>query len=408
MPPADIDPRELGRRIGEARKARGKTQGEAAEFLGYSRPTYIAIEKGERRARPDEIIRLASFFGRKVNDLVRPGEPLADLRHQLRAVADRRKGADRVGLDAAIDQLQALAEDYRELERIMNAPLRAGFPPEISLDPRIDPVEQAEVAAERERRRLGLGDQPVASLREMLERSVGLRIFYTGDLPANIAGMYAHSSELGGCILINRKHPPERRRLSMLHAYGHFLLGSDRYRPGIDDLAIGGRKSASARFAEAFALGFLMPASSVREEFLKAVTTTGDFRVADLCRMKHFYFVSLEAMTVRVERLGLIPRRTWEHLTGSRWAPRQAEAISGISSPPPDDGIVPERYRYLAVQAYERGEIGDTDLAHYLRCDVVRARELVQTTLTSREVTASGEEQALRLDFPASLLGESR
>jgi Zn-dependent peptidase ImmA (M78 family)/transcriptional regulator with XRE-family HTH domain len=408
MPPVDIDPRVLGQRISEARKARGKTQEQVAEFLGYSRPTYIAIEKGERPARPDEIIKLASFFGRKVNDLVRPGEPVTDLQPHLRAVADRMKPADRSGLNAAIDQLQALAEDYRELERIMNAPLRPNYPPEVTLNPRIDPTEQAEVAAEQERKRLGLGDQPVVYLRNTLERHVGLRIFSTGDLPSNIAGMYAYSGELGGCILINRKHPPERRRVSMLHEYGHFLLSSDRYKPGIDYLAIAGRKPANERFAEAFALSFLMPAASVREEFQKTVATTGDFRVADLCRMKQDYFVSLEAMTLRVEQLGLIPRGTWDHLKESRFAPRKADAMLGLATPSIDDGTVPERYRYLAVQAYERGALGDTDLAHYLRCDVVTAREVVQSMLTSREIMPSGEERSLMMDFPVSLLREIR
>ena len=90
----ELDPRVLGQRISEARKSRGKTQEEVAEFLGYSRPTYIAIEKGERTAKPDEIIKLASFFGRKVNELVRPGEPVTDLQPHLRAVADKMKTGD--------------------------------------------------------------------------------------------------------------------------------------------------------------------------------------------------------------------------------------------------------------------------------------------------------------------------
>jgi len=38
----------LGRRIAEARTARGKTQEDVARLLGYSRPTSIAIEKGTR------------------------------------------------------------------------------------------------------------------------------------------------------------------------------------------------------------------------------------------------------------------------------------------------------------------------------------------------------------------------
>src|SRR6516165_8573481 len=125
MPSLELDPRVLGQRISEARKSRGKTQEEVAEFLGYSRPTYIAIEKGDRTARPDEIIKLATFFGRKVNELVRPSEPVADLQPHLRAVADKMSTGEKnqIALNAAIDQLQSLAEDYRELERIRNDPL---------------------------------------------------------------------------------------------------------------------------------------------------------------------------------------------------------------------------------------------------------------------------------------------
>ena len=57
----EIDPKILGQRLAEARKARGMTQEEVAEFLGYSRPTYIAIEKGDRPAKPDEVIKLAAY-----------------------------------------------------------------------------------------------------------------------------------------------------------------------------------------------------------------------------------------------------------------------------------------------------------------------------------------------------------
>jgi Zn-dependent peptidase ImmA (M78 family)/DNA-binding XRE family transcriptional regulator len=410
MPSLELDPRVLGQRISEARKSRGKTQEEVAEFLGYSRPTYIAIEKGERTAKADEIIKLASFFGRKVNELVRPGEPVTDLQPHLRAVADKMKTGDQfqARLNAAIDQLQALAEDYLELERIMGSPHRPSYPAEVVLNLKLDPIEQAEVVANQERNRLVLGDQPVIDLRSTLEWDVGLRIFYTRALPSSIAGMYAYSAELGACILINRNHPPERRRVSMLHEYGHFLLSTDRYKPGIDYLTMPGRKPANERFAEAFALSFLMPTTSVRQKFQDIVATTGDFQVADLCRMKHFYFVSLEAMTLRVEQLGLIPKGTWDSLKESKFAPRKAEAMLGLPSHPVADEIVPDRYKYLAVHAYERGILGDSDLAHYLRCDIATARETVVRTLTSQEVEASGEEQAVRMNFDTSLLSETR
>ena len=73
--------------------------------------------------------------------------------------------------------------------RLRNAPLRPSYPPEVVLNLKIDPTEQAEVASEQERKRLGLGDQPVIYLRSTLEWDVGLRIFYTHDLPSTIAGM---------------------------------------------------------------------------------------------------------------------------------------------------------------------------------------------------------------------------
>lgn len=396
-----IDPRTLGQRIAEARKARGVTQVDAAAFLGCSRPTYIAIEKGDRLAKADEIVRLASYFGRKVHELVRAGEPVMDLQPHLRAVAERMRESDRSELLAAVDELQRLAEDYRELERIINAPLRFNYPPEVKLTPRTDAVQLAESVAVQERRRLGLGDQPIIELRRTLEWDVGIRIFYWA-LPSAVAGMYAYASDLGCCILVNRKHPPERRRVSMLHEYGHLIV--NRYSPGIDYLSSGGRKPANERFAEAFALSFLMPESSLRQRFHDIVTTTQDFQIADLCRLCNFYFVSVEAMTLRLEQLGLIPKGTWQNMRESKFAPRQAAELLGLQPQPTSNYPFPDRYMFLAVHAYERGEIGDSDLAHYFRCDVVNAREIVANVKMSREIEPTGEELQLRLEFQQSLL----
>ncbi len=89
-----IDPRVLGLRIAEARKARGKTQKEVADHIECSRPTYIAIEKGERQASADEITKIAKFLGRKVHELVRSGEPVTELQPHLRAVAGKMKEKD--------------------------------------------------------------------------------------------------------------------------------------------------------------------------------------------------------------------------------------------------------------------------------------------------------------------------
>jgi hypothetical protein len=191
----------------------------------------------------------------------------------------------------------------------------------------------------------------------------------------------------------------------MLHEYGHLLV--DRFKPGIDYITMPGRKPINERFAEAFGLCFLMPASSVRRRFHDIVSSTNDFQVADLRRLSHFYFVSVEAMALRLEQLGLISKGSWQFLKESTFAPRQASEMLGLRPQPINGQSFPERYQFLAVSAYERGDIGDSDLAHYLRCDIVSAREIVMKTLSSREVAeGTGDVRDVRLDFRKSLLTE--
>ena len=124
--------------------------------------------------------------------------------------------------------------------------------------------------------------------------------------------------------------------------------------------------------------------------------------------------LSIEAPLLRIAGSHeLAAGATWPRAQGDVGPPqrvgfraRKAEAVLGLPSLPLDDDVVPERYKYLAVYAYERGDLGDTDLASYLRCDVATARETVARTLTSHEIEASGEKRTLRMDFPTSLLGE--
>lgn len=399
-----IDPRRLGRRIAEARNARGKTQEEVASHLGFSRPTYLAIEKGQRQAKPEEIYELALFLGRSVHELVRPGEPVVYLAPDLRALAEQKRLSDRELL-AGIDELQRLAEDYLQLESLLKAPLKPNYPPEVSITPRIEMGQLAEAIAVHERQRLGLGDQPVINLRDILEWEVGLRIFYWA-LPPRVAGMHGYADDLGCCILINRKHPPERRRLAMLQAFGHLIV--DRYKPGIDCMSYGMRKAASERFVERFALSFLVPASSVSQRFNAIVSSTGDFQVADLYRLSHYYFVSVEVMGLRLEQLNLTTRGTWQRLKASGLVPKAAGSLSEFCSHPEADEVYPQRYKYLAVQAFEEGEISQGQLARFLRCDPVKAREIVAQCLTRLLVEDDGEQRAVQMNFHKSLLAETR
>ena len=395
------NPKVVGLRFAEARKARGVTQEAAAKHLGCSRPTLIAIEKGTRQAKSEEIINLARLYGQKVSDIVRPGEPLSDLQPHLRAVANQMK-VNESEVGEGIAALQRFAEDYIRLETVLSVSLPTNYPEVVTIG-RGNPVSLAEDVADQERRRLGVGDQPVVHLRSLLEAEVGLRVAYE-DLPSRVAGMFAFSSELGGVILVNRKHPPERRRATMLHEYGHLI--TDRFKPGIDYLSYPGRKPANERFAETFSMAFLMPSTSVRRRFNQIVNESGDFQISDLCRLSHFFYVSVEAMTLRLERLGMIPKGVRDHLKESRFEVRRAAEMLNLEEHPIADNRFPDRYVYLAVQAYDKGELSEGELSSLLRCDRVSAREIVERFLTTTEISDDGQIRRVQLESQFSLLGE--
>lgn len=123
-----VDPRNLGVRLQEARKATGLTQLDVANQLGMARTTVVAIEKGERRITSHELVQLASLYRRSVSELVSKRVVAESLVPQFRA---SQKEVD-PNFDQAAVELQARAEDYVELERLVGTPLARTFPSEYS------------------------------------------------------------------------------------------------------------------------------------------------------------------------------------------------------------------------------------------------------------------------------------
>jgi Zn-dependent peptidase ImmA (M78 family)/DNA-binding XRE family transcriptional regulator len=394
-----IDPKVVGRRLQEARKARGLTQQDVANELGIARTTVTAIEQGERRVRPEELIQLARLYGRAVSDLVREREVVEEFIVQFRT-AIAQAGRHQTKLSRAIQEFQQLCEDYLELEQLCGAPLTRNYPPQYSIEG-ISPEEAAEDIASAERNRLGLGDGPILRLREILENDVGLRIFYP-KLPSHIAGMFGYTDKLGGCIAINALHPEERQRWSLGHEYSHFL--TNRFRPEVSVMFVYERVPASERFADAFAGAFLIPSHGLKRRFHElSRLRKGKITPAELCRLAHYYFVSVEALTRRLETLRLLPSGTWDRLRDSGFKVREAQTILGLEPHPRTDHLLPLRYQYLAVEAYQRGDLTEGQLARFLRVDRAEARRLVETLTNYYDVSAAGKVATISVNLAQNI-----
>ena len=399
----DVDPRVLGQRLQDARRARGLTQQEVADSLELARTTVTALEKGERRVRPDELISLAGLYGRPVSSFVGSRAPSAEFSVQFRTSVNRASSPEaQQALRRGVQEFQDLCEDYLWLEDITGARSRQSYPPQYETAG-LPPEDAAEDVAASERNRLGLGDGPFLNLREVLENEVGLRIFYT-KLPSHLAGIFAYTDDLGGCIAVNSRHPEERRRWSMSHEYGHFL--TSRFRPELTALGRGGRVPAPERFADAFAGALLMPSPGLRRRFYQiSRAADGAVTTADVCRLAHYYFVSVEAMMLRLEELRLVPGGSWDRLRHRGFRVREAEEQLGLSLHPHDAAQLPLRYRFLAVQAHVEGELTEGELCRVLRQDRLSTRETVQNLTHSSHLLHEGDLMTIPIDPSSRVTG---
>jgi Zn-dependent peptidase ImmA (M78 family)/DNA-binding XRE family transcriptional regulator len=381
-PVSAVDADSTPSRLREARRRRGLTQEEVAERLGMARTTLVAIEKGERRVQPDELVQLARLYGASLEEIQRPTPPVEPLAVQLRGRASVHSP-----IDVIAGQLEQLCDDYLELERITGAPLLQRYPPEYPIG-KIAPSLVAEAIAQAERNRLGLGDGPVSDLRELLENEVGLRVFSL-PLPSDVAAMFAYAPRIGGCVAFNSDHPYERQRWSLAHEYAHFL--TSRRKAEVTHLTERGRVPQSERLAEDFAAEFLMPAIGLTRRFYGAVSGRSDgATAADLLHLAHAFGVSAQAMVVRLEGLRLVSMGTWDALVDRGLRVGAARSLLGIPARESDRRLLPARFYYLAAEANIRGDLSEGQLARYLRLDRVQARRLVQSLSEAVDVDENG------------------
>lgn len=391
----NIDTRRLGELLQQARKQCGMTQSDAAKVIDAVRTTMVAIEKGERRLKSTELIKLARAYGRSVSDFVQPRPVVQSFEVQFRA-AYRRSEEEETQIEPVILRLEELCRNYLELEEIMDAPLPQNYPREYEVSNM--PIEvAAESIAVAERQRLGLGDGPVSLLRDILEQDVGLRIFYL-EMPPKYSEVYSYNERLGGCIASNANHPEERRRWSLAHGYLHFL--SHRRKPVFHFKGQYQRIPESEQLADAFPKYFLMPTSGLLKRFNDTYRAHGKFTPTNLFTLAHYYGVSVEALVYRLEKMELLPSGTWDRLRDRGLKVRKVQQELGLEKIPQRIDLAPIHYQHLALEALDQGLITEGRFANFLNVDRLEARRIAEAL---REHSSGMMEEAEATHFDLRL-----
>lgn len=385
-----ISSQQLGERISQERRRRDLTQADLAAKLGLSRQTFVAIEKGERRPGPEELIKIAEALQVSLHDLLKEHRAGGEVSPRFRLGLARWASAS--DLNQAVNQLEKLGRQYLELESLMGIK-RVKAPLESLETYKAAPGDQrqarlaGEDAARTLRGALGLGDGPVPDIAPRLEAEAGIRVFAL-DLPSAVAGVFIWGDEIGACVAVNRRQPQERRLWSLLHETGHFLR--DREAGDVFPTEGPERMDASEVFADTFASEFLLPPTGVARRFGEIMRANGSrFTISDIFSVARAFGVSFQAMCARLEDLELLPVGTYDRLKRSKFKVREAEAKLGLERAPDEGNRLPERYVALALAAFEAEKISEGSLAEYLMTDRVSARGIY---LARRRVNVDGEE----------------
>ena len=347
----------LPARLKKAREQMGLTQEAFARSLSVSSEFISLLEAGKRAPSLETLSRIAASVHRDPSFFLSEKEPAFTVLFRAASLDNQAR--------AELDYFQRYVEDYLRLEeatgrRLEEAPLCTGH-----LSP--------ERLATEERRRLGLGDEPIRDIFVLFERN-GLRILRRVMPPeVQISGVFVHlEAQAASFALINASQTPCRQVFTAAHEYCHYLKhrhdGPLIHHQGIfyGELQTGVRRqklAAKEQFAQKFAACFLMPPDKVRDGVAKE---SGSRRLSydDVLLAKRYFGVSAQAMLRTLRDLNLLSATQFANFAALDPVSREHEVFGASEQECGPAGaiktssavIVSDRYRLLEQEVKTRDE----------------------------------------------------
>ena len=365
---------EIGERIRLAREAAKVTQAEAAKTINVARTTLVAIEKGQRKIKIDELQKLASVLRTTANAILRVEAVHLDLVPQFRKLED----SDNQASSEAALLLNELVSAELELENVLGVTRNRNYPPERQILPG-DVKQQAEHDAQDLRNWLGLGPGPIVDILSLLELDLGVRV-YVRKLRGKVSALFAYNDVVGACMLLNGSHPQTRIIQSASHELGHFIATRRDLEILNDNVK---SQSRSERYASAFGRNFVTPARAVRQRFSEITAGQSHLTRRHIVLLANAFGVAREAMVRRLEELSIVKDGTWEWFAANGGiTDEHVEQVLGRVPRDPNlqissQGLVPPRISLLAREAWKRGLYSEGQLAQLLNIDRHGVREVL-------------------------------
>jgi Zn-dependent peptidase ImmA (M78 family)/transcriptional regulator with XRE-family HTH domain len=373
----------IGQRLREARQRAGWTQEQAAVSLGIAREYLSLLETGKRNPPLRLLARLADLYGCPVSWFYGVTETTGTFQHLLQHAEHK---AFSPQMRAGLNRFCHLCHEIAELRSLLNVskPLLPSYP---SMEGALE--WQAQGAARAERARLGINDDPVPGLVELLE-DAGIPVLRLPLPEGELSGAMASDAEKGGFLLVNANESPHRQLWTVAHEYAHLLTDRDKgfwldpqaTEPG------GGRqdsKDSVERFADRFAAHFLLPEPTMRR-LVEAKWRNGSSPWV-LIKLRRLLGVGYHVLLVRLQELGyLTAQKVAQSREESLWVIERrffGEASSTLPS------VSSSLLWKLALEAALHGEITLSACADLLNISPAE----VQDILAELEVVEGGAKQ---------------
>jgi transcriptional regulator with XRE-family HTH domain len=292
----------IGAKLRKAREAIGLSQTTFARAVGIS-PEYISVlEAGKRVPSFSTLQKIAAYLNRDIAFFFYEKPAPLDsftLLFRAEAVDDRAR--------EELQKFRRYCDDYLRLEAITGRRLE--------LAPLYAPSIAPERAADEERRRLGLGDEPVRDIFALLEAN-GCRILRM-PMPedSKVSGVFIYLEQKEAAFaLVNSAQAVGRQAFSAVHEYCHYLKDRNEG-PVIDNPDVFVDEYVALYhprevYAQTFAARFLMPPDKVREIIAKDLRVNTPQRLVfdQVIYLKRYFGVSTLAMLRTLRSLGYIGR----------------------------------------------------------------------------------------------------
>jgi Zn-dependent peptidase ImmA (M78 family) len=308
----------IGSRLKKAREETGLLQGAFAKAVGLSSEYISLLEAGKRTPSFDTLEKIAKFLNKEIAYFFEQREPAFTMLFRGESLDECSR--------SELQKFRRYCEKYLELEettgrRLELAPLYANV--------------SAERMADEERRRLGLGNEPIRDIFALLELS-GCRILRR-PLPedSKVSGVFVFVEEKGaGFALVNSADPPGRQAFTAAHEYCHYL--KDRLdSPVIDNPDVFVDEYVSLyppreQFAQAFAARFLMPPTKVREIVERDIRP---HRIGydDVLFLKRYFGVGTQAMLRTLRNMNFMRRERFEEFFQRDPGLREKELFGNVA-----------------------------------------------------------------------------